>query len=66
MNKGPSENDKPNPLKELEWLAHFFLQRGHDDTAREILDQLQSLHMRSQEKHSEDWQNGRDMGQPNQ
>jgi|LakMenEpi03Aug12_release.lakeMendotaPanAssembly.Ray.scaffolds.fasta_scaffold524262_3 hypothetical protein len=36
-------NRKPNPMRELEWMAHYFEEHGREDLAVEILNKLIQL-----------------------
>jgi hypothetical protein len=36
-----SANGEQNPIKELEWLAHYYHQHGFPDKAKEILERLE-------------------------
>ncbi len=42
-----------NPMRELEWLAHFFSNHGREDIAREISDKLTGMKNRGRESNNE-------------
>jgi len=43
------EHDKAQPLRELEWLAHYFREHGRDDMAKEIFEQVQAIRHHAQD-----------------
>lgn len=43
------EHQKAQPLRELEWLARYFIEHGREDLAEEIFAQLKSLRHRAQD-----------------
>ena len=48
----PEDKFNSNPLRELEWLAHFFSNHGREDIAKEISDQLAGMKGRSSRESS--------------
>lgn len=43
-----SNEPKPQPLRELEWLAHYFNNHGREDIAQGIFDDVTTLRHRGQ------------------
>ncbi len=44
MNHG----DNNQPLRELQWLAHYFRKHGHERKSREIFEQLKRMRINAQ------------------
>ncbi|HEY9787922.1 MAG TPA: hypothetical protein V6D17_21215 [Candidatus Obscuribacterales bacterium] len=42
-----NNESKSHPIRELQWLAYFFIQHGRADIAQEIFEQLADLRHRS-------------------
>ncbi len=49
MEPRPHGPKKTQPIRELQWLAHYFLEHGREDLAQRIFLELKDLRQRAQD-----------------
>jgi hypothetical protein len=60
----PDESPKSRPLRELEWLARYFVSHGQEEMAREIVQQVRELKHSTEVSLNSDNSNLRDFKRP--